>query len=93
MISSSSSFQQGRGRQGLLPDFKLELPTPEGDHEIKLEELKVIGAVDSWYPRSGFSARRTRVVERRSRRLAGSTGDLRSPCYTSWSGGATAEAA
>ena len=49
-------LQRGRGRQGLLPDFKLELPTPEGDHDVKLAELKVIGAVDSWYPRSGFSA-------------------------------------
>ena len=56
-------LQQGRGRQGLLPDFKLELPTPGGDHELKLAELKVIGAVESWYPRSGFSARRTRGVE------------------------------
>ena len=46
-------LQRGRGRQGLLPDFKLELPTPEGDHETKLAELKVIGAVESWYPRSG----------------------------------------
>ena len=64
-------LQRGRGRQGLLPDFKLELPTPEGDHEIKLAELKVIGAVDSWYPRSGFSARRTRGVERRAARLSG----------------------
>ena len=57
-------LQRGRGRQGLLPDFKLELPTPEGGHDVKLAELKVIGAVDSWYPRSGFSARRTRGMER-----------------------------
>jgi hypothetical protein len=64
-------LQRGRGRQGLLPDFKLELPTPEGDHDVKLAELKVIGAVDSWYPRSGFSARRSRGVERRATRLPG----------------------
>jgi hypothetical protein len=64
-------LQRGRGRQGLLPDFKLELPTPEGDHDVKLAELKVIGAVDSWYPRSGFSARRSRGVERRAKRLPG----------------------
>ena len=64
-------LQRGRGRQGLLPDFKLDLPTPEGNQEVKLAELKVIGAVDSWYPRSGPSARRSRGVEKRSSRLTG----------------------
>ena len=64
-------LQRGRVRQGLLPDFKLELPTTEGDHEVKLAELKVIGAVESWYPRSGPSARRCRGVDKRSSRLAG----------------------
>ena len=64
-------LQRGRGRQGLLPDFKMDLPSPTGEHETKLAELKMISAVDSWYPRSGFSARRSRGVERRAARLPG----------------------
>ena len=70
-LGQEEQLQRGRGRQGLLPDFKLELPTPEGDHDVKLAELKVIGAVESWYPRSGFSARRSRGVERRAATLPG----------------------
>ena len=64
-------LQRGRGRQGLLPDFKMDLPSPDGEHETKLAELKVISAVDSWYPRDGFSARRRRGVEKRATRLPG----------------------
>ena len=44
------SLDWGRARQGLVPDFKIRLPTPEGltDH---LAELKFIGAGVSWFPR------------------------------------------
>ena len=44
------SLEWGRARQGLVPDFKIRLPTPEGltDH---LAELKFIGAGVSWFPR------------------------------------------
>ena len=40
----------GRARQGLVPDFRLRLPTPEGltDH---LAELKFVSAGVSWFPR------------------------------------------
>ena len=63
-------LHRGRGRQGLLPDFKLELPSALGEPQERLAELKCIGAVRTWYPRSGAVARRTRGVERRSGRLA-----------------------
>ena len=69
-------LERGRGRQGLLPDFQMELPTSQGQATNQLAELKVIGAAGSCYPRSGPSARRTRGVERRASRL---TGEYRRP--------------
>ena len=44
------SLEWGRARQGLVPDFKIRVPTPEGltDH---LAELKFVGAGVSWFPR------------------------------------------
>ena len=64
-------LQRGRGRQGLLPDFRMELPTPLGQSTFQLAELKVIGAAGSCYPRSGPCARRKRGVERRASKLPG----------------------
>ena len=64
-MEEEEQLQRGRGRQGLLPDFLLEIPTPEGEPELRLAELKMIGAVKNWYPRSGALARRKRGVERR----------------------------
>ena len=59
-------LQRGRNRQGLLPDFRIELPTPVGEISYQLAELKIIGAAaKDWYPRSGPSARRKKGVERR----------------------------
>ena len=63
-------LQRGRGRQGLLPDFRLELPSAQGEPQSRLAELKCIGAVAKWYPRSGPCGRRKRGVERRSGLLA-----------------------
>ena len=60
-------LQRGRGRQGLLPDFEMELPTPKGQSTNWLAELKVIGEAGSCYHRSGpCFARRTRGVKRSS---------------------------
>ena len=64
-------LERGRGRQGLLPDFRIELPTPQGQPTYQLAELKVIGAAVSCYPRSGPCARRKRGVERRAEKLPG----------------------
>jgi hypothetical protein len=44
------SLDWGRARQGLVPDFKIRLPTPEGLTD-DLAELKFIGAGVSWFPR------------------------------------------
>ena len=44
------NLEWGRARQGLIPDFRLRLPSPGGltDH---LAELKFVGAGVSWFPR------------------------------------------
>ena len=63
-LGEEEGLQRGRGRQGLLPDFRLEIPSPAGEPEYQLAELKIIGAVERWYPRSGALARRNRGVER-----------------------------
>jgi hypothetical protein len=64
-LGQEEDLQRGRGRQGLLPDFRLELPSPAGEPELRLAELKMIGAVEKWYPRNGALARRKSGVERR----------------------------
>ena len=57
-LDQEEDLQRGRGRQGLLPDFQLELPTAGGEPEYRLAELKIIGAVEKWYPRSGALAKK-----------------------------------
>ena len=70
-------MQTGRGRQGLLPDFRLDLPGEGGgpgalgNVESTLAELKVIGAVETYYPRGGARARSKKGVERRAGLIAG----------------------
>jgi hypothetical protein len=65
-LSEEEGLERGRGRQGLLPDFRLELPSPAVEPELRLAELKICGAVKRWYPRDGNLARRKSGVERRS---------------------------
>ena len=43
-------LQWGRSRQGLVPDFLLRLPSPEGPSD-SLAELKICSAGKTWYPR------------------------------------------
>ena len=43
-------LEWGRARQGLIPDFRLRLPTPEGPNDC-LAELKITSAGVTWYPR------------------------------------------
>ena len=59
-LEEQEDLQRGRGRQGLLPDFRMELPTPLGQSASQLAELQVIGAAGSCSPRSGPCARRKR---------------------------------
>ena len=68
-LGQEDSLQRGSRTQGLLPDFRLELPTPRGQSEYRLAELKVIGAVSTWYPRNGKLSRKKKGVERRGDRL------------------------
>ena len=70
-LEEESSLERGRGRQGLLPDFKMEVPTPAGEKVERLAELKILGAVPTWYPRNGAQARRKKAVERRATVLPG----------------------
>ena len=44
---TEAGLQRGRARQGLLPDFLIEVPSPTGIPESRLAELKVIGAVET----------------------------------------------
>ncbi len=66
-LEREEALERGRKRQGLLPDFKLELPNPLGGTSTTLAELKVLGAVRSRYPRGN----RDKAVDRRARLLAG----------------------
>ena len=44
-LEQEEGLERGRGRQGLLPDFRLEVPSPAGELAQRLAELKLIGAV------------------------------------------------
>ena len=64
-LEKEEKLERGRGRQGLLPDFRMEIPSPAGEPTKRLAELKIIGAVPKWYPRNGGLARKKKGVERR----------------------------
>ena len=49
-LEVEGELQRGQGRQGLLPDFRLKLPSPMGQPQFQLAELKIIGAVETLYP-------------------------------------------
>ena len=66
-LDQHQDLQRGRKRQGLLPDFKLDVPNPLGSTTSTLAELKLIGAVVSRYPRGC----RDKAVDRRAGLLAG----------------------
>ena len=48
-LENEVELERGRGRQGLLPDFKMEIPSPAGEPIQRLAELKIIGAVPKWW--------------------------------------------
>ena len=43
-MDNEEELERGRGRQGLVPDFRIELPSPAGEPTARLAELKIIGA-------------------------------------------------
>ena len=65
LVREGGELQHARARQGLVPDFKLLLNTPEGPDNC-LAELKMIGAGKTWYPRG----QEGRGTERRARELS-----------------------
>ena len=65
-------FERGRKRQGLVPDFRLELPTLEGNTGLLLAELKLISCCKTWYsPSAGGNIKAT------EKRAAGLQADYR----------------
>lgn len=60
-LENEVELERGRGRQGLLPDFKMEIPSPAGEPIQRLAELKIIGAVPKWYLRSDGLGRKKKV--------------------------------
>ena len=59
-------LEWSRARQGLIPDFRLQLPTQEGPSDC-LAELKIVSAGVSWFPRG----REGRGADRRAALLQG----------------------
>ena len=48
--AEGGDLEYRRSRQGLIPDFCIRLPTPEGISD-SLAELKILSAGVTWYPR------------------------------------------
>ena len=49
LTEQGGELQWARARQGLVPDFRFRLPTPQGPTDT-LAELKVISAGSTWHP-------------------------------------------
>ena len=46
-------MERGRKRQAIVPDFRLEMPTPTGGTSPQLAELKIVSCCETWYPAGG----------------------------------------
>ena len=62
-----SRIDSGRARQGLVPDFRLQLPLKTGNSQASLAELKIISCCDTWYKPSAGS--RVRGTDKRAEGL------------------------
>ena len=62
-----SRLERGRERQGMVPDFMLELPSQTGGKTRKLAELKVINCCSTRYS----SGQRGKAVDRRANLIQG----------------------
>lgn len=55
-----SRFESGRARQGLVPDFRFQVPSDLGESQVALAELKVMSCCKTWYtPGTGNRVRAT----------------------------------
>ena len=72
LVQEGGELQWGRARQGVVPDFKFLINTPEGP-ESSLAELKTISAGKTWYPRGmkgkGTDLRAGRITKEYERKL------------------------
>lgn len=62
-----SRIEGGRKRQGLVPDFRMEMPSTTGGTEYRLAELKMISCCDTWY--KPCASANTRATEKRAKGL------------------------
>ena len=51
--ASLTRMERGRKRQAIVPDFRIEMPTPTGGSSPQLAELKMISCCETWYPAGG----------------------------------------
>ena len=62
-----SRIERGKKRQGMVPDFQLEVPSPTGGRVSRLAELKVINCCPTRYPPGAGD----KAVDRRAHLLQG----------------------
>ena len=62
-------IERGRKRQGLVPDFRLEIPSSTEGTKLQLAELKMICCCATWYPSS--SGVNVRGTDKRAEKLHG----------------------
>ena len=62
-----SRIEAGRKRQGLVPDFRLEMPSATGGTTYRLAELKVISCCETWY--KPVASGKCRGTEKRAKGL------------------------
>ena len=60
-------MEAGQKRQGMVPDFRMTIPTPMGGNQLCLAELKVIACSQTRYPARG----NTRATDKRASQLQG----------------------
>ena len=60
-------MERGRKRQGLVPDFKMVLPSVEAGRVERLAELKCISCCPTYYQ----PGQETKAVDKRARQLPG----------------------
>ena len=82
LMEQGGDLQWARARQGLVPDFRIRLPTPQGPQD-SLAELKVISAGVTWHPRgapgTGVEKRAATLEPHYRRELASMTGGSTTP--------------
>ena len=58
-------MERGRKRQAIVPDFRMDLPSPNYETRTQLAELKVISCCKSWY----IPGSEVRATDKRAQQL------------------------